>query len=150
MARLLCTGAARAVRLFDARRDLGSGVRVVGATQRECRCDLLLPMTLVEIAPEAPAPAPAVGQLARVRGRIWVVGGVARDSQASLDGRPMQHLVSLISVEDDATGEELEVVWEIEPGTSVIERAELPVIATDRVDDPAELDAVLDAVRWGG
>ncbi len=106
-------------------------------------------MTLVEIAPEAPAPAPAVGQLARVRGRIWVVGDVARDSQASLDGRPVQHLVSLISVEDDATGEELEVVWEIEPGTSVIERAELPVIAADRVDDPAELDAFLDAVRWG-
>ena len=106
-------------------------------------------MTLVEIAPEAPAPAPAVGQLARVRGRIWVVGDVARDSQASLDSRPVQHLVSLISVEDDATGEELEVVWEIEPGTAVIERAELPVIAADRVDDPAELDAFLDAVRWG-
>ena len=106
-------------------------------------------MTLVEIAPEAPASAPAVGQLARVRGRIWVVGDVARDSQASLDGRPVQHLVSLISVEDDATGEELEVVWEIEPGTSVIERTELPAIAADRLDDPAELDAFLDAVRWG-
>jgi hypothetical protein len=36
----------------------------------------------------------------------------------------VQHLVSLISVEDDATGEELEVVWEIEPGTSVIERGD--------------------------
>ena len=75
-----------------------------------------------------------------------------RDSQASLDGRAVQHLVSLISVEDDATGEELEVVWEIESGTAVIERAELPVIAADRLDDPAELDAFLDldAVRWGG
>ena len=74
----------------------------------------------------SPARAPESGQLARVRGRIWVVADVARDSQASLDGRSVQHLVSLISVEDDATGEELEVVWEIEPGTSVIERAELP------------------------
>jgi hypothetical protein len=80
---------------------------------------------------------------------MWVVGDVVRDSQASLDGRPIQHLVSLISVEDDATGEELEVVWEIEPGTRVVERAELPVIAADRLDDPAELDAFLDAVRWG-
>src|SRR5947209_13148737 len=106
-------------------------------------------MTLVEITPEAPAPAPSVGQLARVRGRIWVVGDVARDSQASLDGRPVQHLVSLVSVEDDATGEELEVVWEIGPGTSVIERAELPAIAADHLDEPAELDAFLDAVRWG-
>ena len=78
-----------------------------------------------------------------------MVGDLARDSQASLDGRPVQHLVSLVSVEDDATGEELEVIWEIEPGTRVIERAELPAIAADRLDDPVELDAFLDAVRWG-
>ena len=32
---------------------------------------------------------------------------------------------------------------------AVIERAELPAIAADRFDDPAELDAFLDAVRWG-
>src|SRR4051812_31235256 len=80
---------------------------------------------------------------------MWVVGDVVRDSQASLDGRPIQHLVSLVSVEDDATGEELEVVWEIEPGTAVIERAELPALVPDRLDDPAELEAFLDAVRWG-
>jgi superfamily II DNA or RNA helicase len=96
-----------------------------------------------------PAAAPEAGQLAWVRGRMWVVGDVARDSQASLDPRAVQHLVSLVSVEDDATGEELQVVWEIEPGTAVIERAELPTIAADRLDDPAELDAFLDAVRWG-
>ena len=80
---------------------------------------------------------------------MWVVGDVVRDAQASLDGRPVQHLVSLVSVEDDATGEELEVVWEIEPGTMVVERAELPSLAADQLDDPAELDAFLDAVRWG-
>src|ERR1035441_3514309 len=67
-------------------------------------------MTLAELEPSAPPQAPSAGQLARVRGRIWVVGDVARDSQASLDGRPVQHLVSLVSVEDDATGEELEAV----------------------------------------
>jgi superfamily II DNA or RNA helicase len=90
-----------------------------------------------------------MGQLANVRGRIWVVAEVIRDSQASLDGRPIQHLVSLISVEDDATGEELEVVWEVEPGTAVIERAELPAVVPGQFDDPAELDAFLDAVNWG-
>lgn len=79
---------------------------------------------------------------------MWVVGDVARDAQVSRDGRPAQHLVSLVSVEDDATGEELSVVWEIEPGTRVIERAELPAIAADGLDDPTELDAFLDAVRW--
>ena len=105
--------------------------------------------TLAEGQHSPPPEAPEPGQLARVRGRMWVVGDVVRDSQASLDRREVQHLVSLVSVEDDATGEELEVVWEIEPGTTVIERAELPVIAADRLDDPGELDAFLDAVRWG-
>src|SRR3954467_8446542 len=94
------------------------------------------------------ASVPEDGQLAWVRNRMWVVADVARDTQASLDGRPVQHLVSLVSVEDDATGEELDVVWEIEPGTRVVERAELPLIAADRLDDPAELDAFLDAIRW--
>ncbi len=106
-------------------------------------------MTGVEVQPSALVRAPEPGQLARVRGRVWVVGDVIPDSQAPLDGRPVQDLVSLVSVEDDATGEELEVVWQIEPGTAVIDRAELPVIAADRVDDPGELDAFLDAVRWG-
>src|SRR4051795_10438351 len=98
---------------------------------------------------ELPAPAPEPGRLARVRGRMWVVADAMRDPQAARDGRPVQHLVSLVSVEDDATGEELEVVWEIEPGTAVIEQAELPTIAADALDDPAELDAFLDAIRWG-
>jgi len=103
----------------------------------------------VTVHTAAPAAAPECGQLAFVRGRMWAVGDVARDAQASLDGRPVQHLVSLVSVEDDAAGEELKVVWEIEPGTQVVERAELPRIAADRLDDPATLDAFLDAIRWG-
>src|ERR1700735_3351496 len=106
-------------------------------------------MTATDVQPTRAPDPPSPGQLAQVRGRIWVVGEVERDSQPSLDGRPVQHLVSLVSVEDDATGEELEVVWEVEPGTQVIERAELPTIAADRLDDPSELDAFLDAVRWG-
>jgi hypothetical protein len=80
---------------------------------------------------------------------MWVVAGVARDAQAARDGRAVQHLVSLVSVEDDATGEELEVVWEIEPGAQVREQAQLPALHADRLDDPAQLDAFLDAVRWG-
>jgi hypothetical protein len=104
---------------------------------------------LAEPEPLVVAGPPEPGQLAWVRGRMWAVGDVVRDAQAGQDGRPVQHLVSLVSVEDDATGEELEVVWEIEPGTSVVERAELPEIAAHRLDNPGELDAFLDAVRWG-
>lgn len=42
---------------------------------------------------------------------MWVVGEVLRDSQAALDDRTVQHLVSLVSlvsVDDDATWEELQ------------------------------------------
>jgi superfamily II DNA or RNA helicase len=58
-----------------------------------------------------------------------------------------QHLVSLLSVEDDALGEELQVIWEIEPGATVIEKVSLP--EPTGFDPPSRLDAFLDAVRWG-
>lgn len=97
--------------------------------------------------------APEPGQLALVRGRRWVVTDVIRSeltADITSDVPPRrQHLVSLISVEDDATGEELTVVWELEPGASSLERPDLPEVDADRIDDPRELDAFLDAVRWG-
>src|SRR4051794_28095786 len=97
--------------------------------------------------------APEPGQLAVVRGRRWVVADVIRSelpADVTGDVPPhRQHLVSLVSVEDDATGEELTVIWELEPGASSIERPELPRVDADHVDDPRELDAFLDVVRWG-
>ncbi|MBF5055747.1 helicase domain-containing protein [Alcanivorax sp. 521-1] len=58
-----------------------------------------------------------------------------------------QNVVTLSSIDEDGLGEELEVVWEIEPGAQVIERAGLPEITGQ--DDATTLDAFLDAVRWG-
>lgn len=87
-----------------------------------------------------------MGQLVRVRDRHWVVS----ESQASaLDVDWPQHLVELLSVEEDGLGDELTVIWEIEPGTEILETATLPQPAIGRFDDPARLDAFLDAVRWG-
>jgi superfamily II DNA or RNA helicase len=57
------------------------------------------------------------------------------------------NLLTLASVEDDGLGEELQVVWEIEPGAKVIERVALP--EPTAFDSPDQLDAFLDAVRWG-
>ncbi|GBQ80079.1 helicase domain-containing protein [Gluconacetobacter johannae DSM 13595] len=53
----------------------------------------------------------------------------------------------MTSIDEDALGEEIEVLWELEPGAHVIERAGLPRITG--LDDPASLQAFLDAVRWG-
>lgn len=96
-------------------------------------------------------PAPEQGQLVEVRKRQWIVGEVVRSAIISdgVDGASPrgQHLVTLTSIEDDALGEQLQVVWEIEPGARILERAGLP--HPDGFDDPARLDAFLHAVRWG-
>jgi superfamily II DNA/RNA helicase len=97
------------------------------------------------------SPPPEQGQLVTVRQRRYVVTDVAR---STLPERPLrsspngaQHLVSLASVEDDALGEEIQVIWELEPGAQIIEKVALP--EPTGFDDPERLDAFLDAVRWG-
>lgn len=89
--------------------------------------------------------APEPGQLVEVRRRRWIVSDV--DAAAVAPGLPKSNLVKLASIDEDALGEELEVVWEIEPGAHVVERAGLPSLAG--LDDPSLLEAFLDAVRWG-
>src|SRR5437868_603872 len=95
------------------------------------------------------ASAPEQGQLVNVRQRQWIVSEVAK---SMLTDRPLQpfdghgqHLVTLSSVEDDALGEELQVIWELEPGANAIERSPLP--DATGFDPPERLDAFLDAVR---
>lgn len=91
------------------------------------------------------ATAPEPGQLVRVRGRHWVVADVTKSTLID----PPQHFVSITSVEDDRYDETIEVLWELEPGTRVLERATLSTPDADRFDDPDRLAAFLDAVRWG-
>lgn len=102
----------------------------------------------------ASLPSVEQGQLVLCRGRHWVVaeievsqlpsGGV--DRSRVLDG---ERLVRLSSVEDDGLGDELEVLWELEPGAQVLAQATLPRPVPGRFDDPGRLNAFLDAVRWG-
>jgi hypothetical protein len=56
-------------------------------------------------------------------------------------------LVRFSSVEDDCLGEELDVIWELEPGAVAHARSTLP--EPKGFDQPQVLDAFLDAVRWG-
>jgi len=90
---------------------------------------------------------PEQGQIVRVRQRVFTVTEVRASAlPASTVEMPMS-LVTLASVEDDALGETIQVLWEIEPGVQIIERAELPTPNT--FDSAERLDAFLDAVRWG-
>ena len=103
-------------------------------------------MTVDEmVSAVAHAAAPEPGQLVEVRRRQWIVSKVESGSVAP--GLPKRHLVRLASIDEDALGEEIEVLWELEPGANVIERAGLPRLTG--LDDPSELQAFLDAVVWG-
>jgi hypothetical protein len=60
------------------------------------------------------------GQLVSFCSHRWVIGEVNKSTLPpppleTVPAKP-QHLVSLLSVEDDALGEERQVVWEIETG----------------------------------
>ena len=93
---------------------------------------------------------PEQGQLVTVRSRNWIVNQVEPSALPtnSLKGFSNgQTLLSLSSIEDDGLGEELQVVWEIEPGARVIEKVALP--EPTGFDSPVRLNAFLDAVRWG-
>jgi len=89
---------------------------------------------------------PEPGQLVEVRRRQWVVTDVSSGvlSPTSNGG---QHLVGLSSLDEDSMGEEIQVVWQMEAGAQVLEKAGLPSITGWDSND--RLEAFLDAVRWG-
>lgn len=91
-----------------------------------------------------PTDIPEPGQLVELRQRRFGV------TEVHASGLPdeRQHRVHATSVEDDALGEEIQVVWEVEVAARVFERVELPA-PTGGFDPPSRLDAFLDAVRWG-
>jgi len=86
---------------------------------------------------------PDVGQTVRVRERTWVVTDI---KQNALNDRP-HRIVDLLSLEDDAVGEELQVLWDVEPGAEPLGHSTLPEMRG--FDPPERLNAFLDAVRWG-
>jgi superfamily II DNA or RNA helicase len=88
---------------------------------------------------------PDPNQLVYVRGRHWVVSEVRR---STLGDREPQHVVDLVSVDDLGLGDELTVVWEVEPGARVLDRETFPTPSADSFDRPDRLDAFLDALRW--
>ena len=96
---------------------------------------------------------PEAGQLVRVRGQQWVVSSVSNSRQPqdelAATRLPGRTLVTLTSVSDDDLGDELTVAWEIEPGREIVPATQLPTVTPANWDDPQQLGAFLDAVRWG-
>ncbi|WP_077702785.1 DISARM system SNF2-like helicase DrmD [Virgibacillus dokdonensis] len=87
---------------------------------------------------------PKPGQLVEVRRRQWVVTQV---QGSLLEPSKEQHLVTLTSIDEDSHDEELQVIWQLEPGAQIIEKAGLPNISG--WDTSEQIEAFLDAIRWG-
>lgn len=89
--------------------------------------------------------------MVEVRKRQWVVSDVYRSSLPpnphDPSPPPPQHLITLASIEDDALGEEIQVIWEVEPGARIHEKASLPKV--EGFDHPERLRAFLHAIHWG-
>ena len=73
---------------------------------------------------------PEIGQIVTVRQRRFVVADIVQ-SEIPKDvlfnpQSPPQHLITLTSIEDDALGESLQVIWEIEPDAHINEKVGLP------------------------
>jgi len=93
---------------------------------------------------------PEPGQLVQVRQRRYVVVDdvpATKIPSRNLSLESLPHLITLSSVEDDALGEEIQVIWEIEPGATTIEDTALPQPIA--FDTPLRLETFLNAVRWG-
>src|SRR5262245_53997253 len=94
---------------------------------------------------------PEPGQIVIVRRRPFVVNDIHASTlplPANVqDQSSRQHLLRLSSIEDEGLGEELSVIWELEPGVTALDRAQLPPLKG--YDSPRIFDAFLDAVAWG-
>ncbi len=98
---------------------------------------------------------PEIGSLVSVRGARWSVTDVSAQSlprSSADDGRAeLQHAVTMQSVEEDFYGRELSVIWELEPGRSVIHEQGLPTtLRPDQFRRPDDLRGLRRCAPLGG
>jgi superfamily II DNA or RNA helicase len=88
--------------------------------------------------------APREGMMAVVRNRRAMITGV-QPFDADEQGR--FHMVE-VEYSDGIGVETDKLLWEVEPGTDVLEPAALPDLHGSRPMDPREFDAMVRAARW--
>ena len=83
---------------------------------------------------------PSQGQIVRLRTRHWLVQAVTP--------APYGNTVSLACADDDAQGEELDVVWEAELDRFIPGEENWKDIGRKGFDPPRHFAAFLNTVRW--
>ena len=100
-------------------------------------------MALVNSRPAGllPERLPEPGELVQVRSRRWLVEDVA-----SADDAPT--VVRLACAEDDAQGEQIEVLWDFELDRRILDVEGWENLAARGFDDPRQFAAFLNTLRW--
>ncbi len=101
-------------------------------------------------APERPADAlPEPNDIVVVRQRQYLVEAVAASSGLQRPRGPRQATrVSMVCLDDDAQGEPLEVLWELELGARLLQPHRRGLGAVERLDAPDAFVAYLRALQW--
>ena len=95
---------------------------------------------------------PSEGQVVLLRGEYWAVTEIKNQGlpRSSADEtNQLQHMVSLSSLAEERLGHEIEVIWEIEVGSSIMPDLGLPDVNEKKFDNPEAFAAFLDSMRWG-
>ncbi len=88
-------------------------------------------------------PVPNLGQIARVRQRAYLVEQIIAPPVLGESTR-----IKLSCVDDDAQGQELEVLWENEIDAEVIDAENWGLVARQGFDAPQLFGAYLNTLRW--
>lgn len=86
-------------------------------------------------------PTPKPGQVVRLRSRTWLVEDVE-------DGAGTGTTVSLACLDDDAQGQILSVIWEIELDGRIVSEEGWKDIGKRGFDPPRQFSAFLNTLRW--
>jgi hypothetical protein len=90
-----------------------------------------------------PSPVPESGQIVQVRQRLYLV------EQAVAPVNPGDStLLQLSCVEDDAQGQQLQVLWERELDGEIITGERWERLAERGFDPPSKFGAYLNTLRW--
>ncbi len=85
--------------------------------------------------------SPTVGQIVRVRTRTYLVEDV-------IPGSGHGTTVRLACLDDDAQGQELEVVWELELDREILDEEAWKSLGGKGFDDPRFFSAYMHTLRW--
>jgi hypothetical protein len=84
---------------------------------------------------------PNVGHVVRVRTRTWLVEGIERSAGFG-------NLLSLACLDDDAQGQKLEIVWELELDGQILDSEAWQSIGRRGFDQPRHFAAYVHTLRW--